>query len=81
MSDSVIELIKLDNGDIALRHSDAPDNHLLTIAFSDQVQEFLQFDQMEVARAMVEAGMNSYRNIQLQRVKELSEAASSGMLH
>ena len=81
MSDPVIELIKLENGDIALRHSDAPDDHLLTITFSDQIRGFLQFDQMEVARAMVEAGMDKYRDIQIQRIKEVKEATESGMLH
>lgn len=81
MSDPVIELVKLENGDIALRHSDAPEDHLLTITFSDQVKNFLQFDQMEVARAMVEAGMNSYRDIQLARIKEFKEATESGRLH
>lgn len=81
MSDPVIELIKLENGDIALRHADTPDEHLLVIKFSDQVKDFLQFDQMEVARAMVEAGMDSYRDIQMQRIEELEEATESGMLH
>ena len=81
MSDPVIELIQLENGDIALRHSDAPDDHLVTIKFSEQLRGFLQFDQMEVARAMVEAGMESYREIQIQRVDEVKEATASGMLH
>ena len=81
MSDPIIELIKLENGDIALRHSDAPDDHLLTINFSDQIKGFLQFDQMEVARVMVEAGMDKYRDIQIQRIKEVKEATEAGMLH
>lgn len=81
MSDPVIELVKLENGDIALRHSDSPEVHLITISFSQQVQEFLQFDQLEVARAMVEAGMNSYRNIQIARIAEAQQAAKTGMLH
>ena len=81
MSDSVIELVKLENGDIALRNSDAPEEPLLTITFSEQVRGFLQFDQMEVARAMVEAGMNTYREIQIQRADEVKQAVESGMLH
>ena len=81
MSDSVIELVKLDNGDIALRHSDAPEEHLLTISFSETVKDFLQYDQMEVAKAMVEAGMETYRTIQLERIKEVETAAENGLLH
>ena len=41
----------------------------------------LQYDQMEVARAMVEAGMDSFREIQVQRIKEVEAAAEAGRLH
>ncbi len=81
MSDPVIELVKLENGDIALRHSDDPEQQLVTISFSPQVREMLQFDQMEVARAMVEAGMDSFRDIQVQRIKEVEAAVEAGRLH
>ena len=81
MSDPVIELVKLENGDIALRSSDEPEEHLVTINFSSQVKEMLQYDQMEVARAMVEAGMDSFREIQVQRIKEVEAAAEAGRLH
>ncbi len=81
MSDPVIELVKLENGDIALRHSDDPEQQLVTISFSSQVKEMLQFDQMEVARAMVEAGMDSFRDIQVQRIKEVEAAVEAGRLH
>ena len=81
MSDPVIELVKLDTGDIALRHSDEPETHLVTINFSDDVKEMLQYDQMEVARAMVEAGMDSFRQIQVQRIKEVEAAMQAGRLH
>lgn len=81
MSDPVIELVKLENGDIALRQSDEPEEHLVTINFSSQVKEMLQYDQMEVARAMVEAGMDSFREIQMQRIKEVEAAVEAGRLH
>lgn len=80
-TDSIIELVQLENGDIALRNSDAPAVPLLTINFSEQVRSFLQADQMTVANAMVEAGINSYRDVQMERIKEESEAVEAGMLH
>ena len=80
-TDSIIELVQLDNGDIALRNSDTPDVPLLTINFSEQVRGFLQADQMAVAQAMVEAGINSYRDVQMERIKEVRKAADAGMLH
>lgn len=81
MADSVIELVKLENGDIALRHSDEPEEHLVKITFSSDVSDMLQYDQMEVAKAMVEAGMDSFREIQVQRIKEVEAAVESGRLH
>jgi len=81
MSDFAIELVQLENGEISLRRSDAPDEPLLTITFSEQVREFLQEDEMEVARLMAESGMDSYRNIQLQRVQEVKKAVNNGVLH
>lgn len=71
MSDPVIELVKLDNGDIALRQSDEPDEHMVVITFSDAVKNMLQIDQMDVARVMVEAGMDRVREIQVQRIQEV----------
>lgn len=81
MSDPIIELIQLENGDLALRNSDEPEENLMTIRFSSSVKEMLQFDQMEVARAMVEAGMDTFREIQLQRIKEVEAAVETGRLH
>jgi len=79
--EAVIELVQLENGDIALRNSDTPDEPLLTITFSDQVRSFLQSDQMLVAHSMVEAGMDKYRDIQMQRIQEVAEERPSGLLH
>lgn len=83
MSDTepVIELVQLENGDIALRNSDAPEQPLLTINFSEQVREFLQLDQLTVAQSMVEAGINSYRLIQLERIKEAQQESATRTLH
>ena len=81
MSDPVIELVKLENGDIALRNSDVPDEPLVTIAFSEQINSFLQTDKLEVARAMVEAGMNCYQNIHAERTEQVKQASEAGMLH
>jgi hypothetical protein len=81
MTDPVMELIKLENGDIALRNSDAPEEVLLTISFSDQLQGFLQSDQLEIARAMVVAGMDRYRDIQIERMEEAKQVSETGVLH
>ena len=81
MSEPRIELVQLANGDIALRHSDNPDQPLVTINISDQVQDLLPMDRIDIAQSMVEAGIERYRDIQSDRVEQQEIAVASGMLH
>ncbi len=79
MSESRIELVQLENGDISLRRSDSPDKPLVTIRISDEVQDLLPTDKIDIAQYMVEAGIERYRDIQIERVEEVQ--AFQGMLH
>ncbi len=79
MSESRIELVQLENGDIALRRSDAPDKPMVTIRISDEVQDLLPNDKIDIAQSMVEAGIERYRDIQIERVED--EHAERGILH
>lgn len=79
MSESRIELVQLENGDIALRRSDSPEKPLVTISISDEVQDLLPNDKIDIAQFMVEAGIERYRDIQIERVEEAQ--GSHGMLH
>ena len=85
MSDPIIELVQLENGDIALRNSDNPDQPLVTISISEQVQNLLPGDRIDVANAMIEAGIERYQGIQFQRMEDeqsdLEQAQPSGLLH
>jgi len=81
MSEPRIELVQLPNGDIALRHSDRPDEPLVTISISDHVQDLLPVDKMDIAQSMVEAGIERYRDIQLERVEDSQTANDAGLLH
>ena len=81
MSDPVIEIIKLKNGDIALRHPDSPEHYLVTISFSEQVQAMLQGAQLEIAQSMIQAGMDSFRKIQLEQLSAARQTAERGLLH
>lgn len=81
MSAPVIEIVKLKNGDIALRHPDLPDQNLVTINFSDQVQGMLQGIELEVAQNMIQAGMDAFRQIQLEQLSAAKRAAEKGLLH
>lgn len=81
MSDPIIELVQLKNGDIVLRSSDNPKEPLVTISISKGVENLLPGDRLEIANAMVEAGIESYQEIQFQRTEELRTAQESGLLH
>lgn len=79
-SESRIELVQLANGDIALRRSDEPDQPLVVITISDKVEDLMPMDKIDIAQSMVEAGIERYRDIQVERVEE-SQISNSGMLH
>ena len=79
-SESRIELVQLANGDIALRRSDNPDEPLVVITISDQVDDLMPMDKIDIAQSMVEAGIERYRDIQVERVEE-AHTVNSGMLH
>lgn len=79
-SESRIELVQLANGDIALRRSDNPDEPLVIITISDQVDDLMPMDKIDIAQSMVEAGIERYRDIQVERVEE-AHSVNSGMLH
>lgn len=81
MSEPRIELVQLPNGDIALRHSDKPDQPLVTINISDHVEDLLPVDKMDIAQSMVEAGIERYRDIQIERVEDAQTANEAGLLH
>ena len=81
MSDPIIELVQLENGDIVLRQSDNPDNPLVTISISNQVENLLPEDKIDVANAMVEAGIERYHDIQFKRVEEEHVFPASDLLH
>ena len=75
-----IELVQLANGDIVLRNSDNPDEPLVVINISDQVQDLLPMDKIDIAQAMVEAGIERYRDIQVERLED-AQTSNAGLLH
>jgi len=81
MSEPIIELVELENGDIVLRKSDKPEQPLVTISISDQVENLLPEDKIDVANAMVEAGIERYQDIQFKRVEEDNIYPVSELLH
>ncbi len=79
--ETTVELVHLNNGDIALRRADSPEQPMVVIRFSDTSLNLLAPDKLDIARAMVEAGIQRFGEIQLRRVEEAKEAADQGLLH
>lgn len=59
MSASFLEIVELANGDFALQRIDEDGETLLTISFSAEAKDFLQDNNVTVARAMINAGIQA----------------------
>ena len=54
---SYLELVELPNGDIVLQRSDDDGEPLVVISFSEESRQFMAVPPLEVARAMIQAGI------------------------
>ena len=54
-----LELAQLPDGSIVLRRSDDHDNPIVKIDFSSESKEFLQGQELAVAKEMIRAGIES----------------------
>lgn len=59
MPTSFLEIVELPNGDFALRRSDDDRSPLVKISFSREAREMLQNNDLEVAKAMITAGIEA----------------------
>ncbi len=64
MSSSLYEIVELANGDIALRRSDDDSEPLVVIHFSEESLQALREGRFQVAKAMIEAGMEAASDIE-----------------
>ena len=70
MSSAFLETIQLENGDFALKGADETSDPLVSITFSDEAKAYIDDAAMEVAKAMIQAG--------IQVVARLDEARFKG---
>ncbi len=59
MSASVLEIVDLGNGEIVLQRAEDDSEPLVTIRFSDESRMYLMDNGMEVAKAMIQAGIQA----------------------
>jgi hypothetical protein len=73
MSDMFLEIIELEDGQIALRRADSDDAPIMKISFSDDVRAQLEDECIDVAKVMLTAGIHMISDLNVQ-------AASAGGL-
>ena len=57
MSSYLFEIVELSDGEFALKKPDSEDEPLVTIQFSAEAKGFLSGNKAEIAKAMIEAGI------------------------
>ncbi len=72
MSTSLLEIVDLGNGEVVLQRADDSSEPLVTIKFSEESQTYLLENGLEVARVMIQAGIQAAAAI----VQETDESQS-----
>lgn len=76
MSASLLEIVDLGDGEIVLQRADDDSEPLVTICFSDESRVYLMDNGLEVAKAMIQAGIQAAAAIAEQGEMEIE--ATSG---
>lgn len=58
MPDMFLEIVELDDGEIALRKADSDDEPIMRVNFSDHILEQLHDQHIDVAKVMLTAGIH-----------------------
>ncbi len=76
MAESLLELIELENGDVALKPVDddrQDEDPIVVLKFSEQSLNLMQEAKMVIAQAMIEAGMLAYSELIQDRLATATE--------
>lgn len=63
MSVSLFEIVVLANGEVALQRANDEREPLIRIAFSSEVQDFLEEAKIDVAKVMIDAGIELFEQL------------------
>lgn len=63
MAPSLYEIVVLPNGEVALQRADSKGEPLIRIGFSDEVQTFLDEAKIDVAKLMIDAGIELFEQL------------------
>lgn len=79
MTEKVMEMVQLENGDVVLRDVDSSGEPVMTLSFSKGVNELLQNAKLDIAKVMLEAGIQRHQEILL--AQDQLQSTNSGLLH
>ena len=63
MTAPIYEIVEIDEGEYALQRTDTEEEPVVIVRFSAQAMEFLNSAQGEIAKTMIEAGIQRVENI------------------
>lgn len=75
---AVFEIVELSDGDIALKRSDGEGEALVKISFSSDAKSSFPKQHLEIARAMIEAGVRKVGELSGVHVEDTSAIADVG---
>ena len=81
MSSSVFEIVELPDGDIVLKRADDDGEPLLNIRFSEETNAYMPDLRLEVAKAMIQAGIQAYAELSEQVAYEEADADTMPVEH
>lgn len=73
-----LEIVELESGDIVLQRSGGSDEPFLTISFSKEAKGYLPEGRIELAKAMIQAGIEAASELQAQYLEESEQDDVSG---
>ena len=81
MSTSLLDIIDLGNGEIVLQRADDSSEPLVTIKFSEESQTYLLEHGLEVARVMIQAGIQAAAAILQENDESHSDTSTIHTVH
>ena len=80
MSASLQEIVDLGDGEIVLQRADDDSEPLVTICFSDESRVYLMDNGLEVAKAMIQAGIQAAAAIAEQGEMEIEATSDAARI-
>lgn len=63
MESTLLEIVELTDGDIVLQRADGQGGPLINIKFSDKTRAYMPNIRLEIAKAMIQAGIQAFSDI------------------